>query len=630
MLISPAPDETVSCRPTPLRRRARRGTLPAMFLRAHRRSKDGKAHTYWSLVETRRTPSGPRPQTVCYLGELNSATEARWRKTICLLPAHGEERQRALFPAGTPGLPAAPDVVQVRLDRVRWTNPRDFGDVWVGWHLWQRLGLDAFWAAALDATPADVPWSRVAALLAINRLCAPGSELAIEARWYPATALADLLQVEAAQVNTDRLYRCLDRLLPHKAALERHLAARYGELFAARYEVLLYDLTSTYVEGEAVANAPRRRGYSRDHRPDCPQVVLALVVSPEGFPLAYEVFPGDRPDVTTLEEMLDVVETKYGRAQRVWVFDRGLVSEANLRRLRARGAAYLVGTPRSRLKAFEQALLAGAWQQVRAEVAVQLVPGPDGAETFVLCRSLARRATERAMRERASRRLQTALARLAAQVAAGPRGDEALHQRIGRLRERYPRVAGLYEIAVTGTGAARRVMWRERPERRAWCEAREGAYLLRTNLTETDPAHLWAQYVQLTDVEAAFRTLKSELAVRPIWHQKEARVQAHIFVAFLGYALWVALKHTLKGAGAVGSPGEVLRRLRGIKSGDILLETTDGRTLRLRRVSRPDVAGQTLLEQLGLTLPDRLGVDVECSADSESAPRTNQVVARGP
>lgn len=588
-----------------------------MYLRPHARAKDGKTHTYWSLVETVRTAAGPRQRTVCYLGELNDATTARWRKTSAVFNAQGETTQLALFPAGTPGLPAGADVVQIRLDRVRWTRPRAFGAVWLAWQLWQRLGLEAFWAQALGGEPGEVPWSRIAALLALNRLCAPGSERAIEQRWYASTALDDLLAVEAPRVNTDRLYRCLDRMLPYKAALERHLAARYGELFQIRYEVLLYDLTSTYVEGEAAANPQMRRGYSRDHRPDCKQVVLALVVSPEGLPLAYEVFDGNRADVTTVGDILAAVEAKYGQAQRIWVFDRGIVSESNLAALRARGAQYLVGTPRSALNAHEQALLAGPWTQVRDAVEVQRVPAPDGAETFVLCRSAARRAKEQAMRARASRALVGDLECLAAQVAEGKLPDEArLHRRIGRLLERYPRVAGLYEIAVTGTGAARRVTWRERPERRAWCEAREGAYLLRTNLTTPDPVQLWTQYIQLTEAEAAFRALKSELAIRPIWHHKETRVQAHILVAFLGYALWVTLKHTLRARGVVLSPAEALDRLRGIVSGDILLETTDGRTLRLRRVSRPDARQQELLDRLGLTIPTRLNVDAECSADS--------------
>lgn len=596
-----------------------------MFLRVHHRIKDGKDHTYWSLVETLRTPAGPRQRTICYLGELNASAEARWRKTVRVFNAQGDEQQLALFPAGVVDLPDEDNIVEIRLDRVRWTRARDFGDVFLGWALWQRLGLKAFWEQAVDAVPADVPWSRVAALLAINRLCAPGSELAIEERWYSATALDDLVGVDEARVNTDRLYRCLDQLLPHKAALERHLAARYGELFGARYEVLLYDLTSTYVEGAAAGNPRMRRGYSRDHRPDCKQIVLALVVSPEGFPLAYEVFDGNRTDVTTLDEILDVVEATYGRAQRVWVFDRGLVSERNLDTLRGRQAHYLVGTPRGQLKGVERDLLAADWQQVRDDVDVKLVAGPGGAETLVLCRSAARREKERAMRERASQRLEGALARLADQVAAGKLAHEGtIQRRIGRLLERYPSVAGLYEIELTGAGAARRVRWQERAERRAWCEAREGAYLLRTNLTATDPTRLWEQYVQLTEAEAAFRALKSELAIRPIWHQKDSRVQAHILVAFLGYALWVTLKHTLKRAGSTLSPQKALHRLRGIKSGDILLETTDGRTLRLRRVSRPDAQQHTLLDQLRLTLPERLNADAECSADFATAPPENQ------
>ncbi len=592
-----------------------------MFVRANHRRKDGKDHVYWSLVETVRTPDGPRQRTICSLGELNNSAEARWRKTVPVFNAQGEEHQLALFPAGAAAIPDDTPVVEIRLDRVRWTRPREFGDVWLGWQLWQRLGLQAFCEAVLDGHLADVPWSRVAAILAINRLCAPGSKLAIEARWFGTTALDDLLGIEPAQVNTDRLYRGLDRLLPEKATLERHLATRYGELFGAQYELLLYDLTSTYVEGEAAANPQMRRGYSRDHRRDCKQVVLALVVNPEGFPLAYEVFDGNRTDVTTLDDILTAVEAKYGQAQRVWVLDRGIVSEKNLATLRARGAQYLVGTPRVRLKAFERELLADDWQHVQAEVEVKLIPSPDGTETFVLCRSTARREKEQAMRRTASQRLEAALERLAAQVAHATRPDDArLHQRLGRLKERYARVAGLYDITVTGTGAARRLVWPQRPERRAWQEAREGAYLLRTNVTAGDPATLWRQYVQLTEVEAAFRALKSEIAIRPIWHQKEPRVQAHILVAFLGYALWVTLKHLLRRAGFSLSPAHALAHLRGIKSGDILLDTTDGRTLRFRRVSRPDPAQQRLLEHLHLTLPERLGPDLECSGDSADPP----------
>lgn len=592
-----------------------------MFVRANRRRKDGKDHCYWSLVETVRTPDGPRQRTICYLGELNSAGEARWRKTVRIFNAQGEEQQLALFPAGAAPRQTDAPTVEIRLDRIRWTRPRDFGDVWLGWHLWQRLGLDGFCQRTLDAVPADIPWSRIAAILAINRLCAPGSELAIEARWYRTTALDDILGVDAGRVNTDRLYRCLDLLLAHKAALERHLAARYGELFGVQYELLLYDLTSTYVEGEAAANPQMRRGYSRDHRPDCKQVVLALIVSPEGFPLAYEVFEGNRTDVTTLDDILVAVEAKYGQAQRVWVLDRGIVSERNLATLRARGARYLVGTPRARLQAFEHDLLAGEWQHVREAVEVQLLPSRDGTETFVLCRSAPRRQKEQAMRRLASQRLEVALDRLAGQVAEGTlRDTDRLQQRIGRLKERYARVAALYEITVVGRGAARRVHWRLRPERLAWHEARAGAYLLRTNLTATDPATLWTRYVQLTEVEAAFRALKSELAIRPIWHQKATRVQAHILVAFLGYALWVTLKHTLRAAGTGLSPAQGLHGVRGVKSGDILLETTDGRTLRFRRVSRPDRAQQRLFHALRVSLPDRLGLDAECSGDSASLP----------
>jgi hypothetical protein len=327
-----------------------------MFLRSHRRVKDGKPHEYFSLVETVRTPSGPRQRTLCYLGELNGSAQSRWLKTIEVFNEQGESRQLKLFPSEVAPPEDDQQVAQVLVDRVRLERTRRFGECFLGLELWRRLELDRFFAVVMDrpGEEADVPWSQVAALLAINRLCAPGSELAIEQRWFPATALDDLLGIDAEKINDTRLYRCLDRLLPHKGALERHLKQRYGELFAAQFDVLLYDLTSSYVEGAAEKNPMMQRGYSRDHRPDCKQLVIALIVNPEGFPLSYEVFNGNRADVTTLEAMVRLVERKYGRARRVWVFDRGIVSEENLALLRRRGGQYLVGTPRSKLRQFER------------------------------------------------------------------------------------------------------------------------------------------------------------------------------------------------------------------------------------------------------------------------------------
>src|SRR5436189_133469 len=412
-----------------------------MFLRSNHRIKDGKDHTYWSLVETVRTPDGPRQRTLCYLGELNGSAQARWLKTIEVFNEQGESRQLKLFPADVEPPQDDPNVARVLLSKVRLERSRQFGNCYVGLELWKRLELDRFYEELVDEEPADVPWSRIAALLAINRLCEPTSELAVEERWYPATALDDLLGIAEGKVNDTRLYRCLDRLIPHKTKLERHLRQRYGELFAVTFDVLLYDLTSSYVEGQAEKNPMMRRGYSRDHRPDCKQVVIALIVNEDGFPLSYETFDGNRSDVTTLEAVIRMVERKYGKARRVWIFDRGIISEDNLQALRKRDGQYLVGTPRVKLKQFEKQLL-----------------NSDGL----------------------------------------------------------------------------RLEWELIEERRAWRDAREGAYLLRTNLQQERTEELWKKYIQLTEAEAAFRALKSELAIRPIFHQKEHRVKAHILVAFLG------------------------------------------------------------------------------------------------
>jgi hypothetical protein len=353
-----------------------------MFLRSHGRSKDGKDHTYWSLVETVRTPNGPRQKTLCYLGELNSSAQARWLKTVEVFNEQGEAQQLKLFPSHVETPADDPQVARVLLNKVRLERTRQFGACWLGLELWKRLELDRFFEGALDEETADVWWSRVAALLAINRLCAPGSELAIEQRWYPATALDDLLGIEEGKINDTRLYRCLDRILPHKTKLERHLKERYGELFGAEFDVLLYDLTSTYVEGAAENNPMMRRGYSRDHRPDCEQMVIALIVNSEGFPFSYETFDGNRADVSTMETILRMVERKYGKARRIWVFDRGIVSEENLAAIRKRGGQYLVGTPRSQMKQFEAELLNKEnWTQVRPEVEVKKVAIPQGEET---------------------------------------------------------------------------------------------------------------------------------------------------------------------------------------------------------------------------------------------------------
>jgi transposase len=588
-----------------------------MFLRPNHRRKDGKEHVYWSLVETVRTPDGPRQRTLCYLGELNHSAEARWLKTIAVFNEQGECRQLKLFPAEVEPPQNEGEVARVLLRKVRFERVRQFGPCLLGWELWKRLHLDRLLEEQLDGEAAEVPWSRVATILAINRLCAPGSELGIEERWYPATALEEMLRIPEGTINHTRLYRCLDRLIPHKTEVERHLKQRYGELFEAEFDVLLYDLTSSYVEGEAPKNPMMRRGYSRDHRPDCKQVVIALIVNVEGFPLSYETLDGDRSDVTTLELLMRMVERKYGKARRVWVFDRGIVSEANLEALRQRGGQYLVGTPRSKLKEFEKALLEDGWNQIREEVEVKLVSLPTGTETYVLCRSTSRREKEKAIRRHFTERLEQALGRLHQRVARGRLKDRTkIQQALASLRARHPRVADLYQMGVVEREGTLQVEWQLREERGAWREAREGAYLLRTNLQGESAEELWNKYIQLTEAEAAFRALKTALGIRPLFHQLERRVKAHILVAFLGYALWVTLKHLLQRKDSRLSPAQALALLSTLQSADIVLPTTDGREIRLRRVATPDAKQQELLDQLGITVPQDLELNFECSVDS--------------
>jgi transposase len=588
-----------------------------MFLRAHRRSKDGKEHRYWSLVETVRTPEGPRQRRLCYLGELNDSAQARWLKTIEVFNGQGESTQLKLFPSDVE-LPAEEtEVAQVLVEKVRLERTRQLGPCYLGWELWRRLKLDEFCQHALDTDGADVPWSQVAAILAINRLCAPGSELAVEQRWYPATTLGDILHIEEGKINDTRLYRCLDRLLPQKTKLEQHLKQRYGELFAAEFDVMLYDLTSTYVEGDAGANPMMRRGYSRDHRPDCLQLVLALIVNAEGFPCNYEVFNGNRADVTTMEVMLRVVERKYGKARRIWVMDRGIVREANLAAIRKRQGQYLVGTPRSKMKEFESHLAEKAnWEQVRDEVQVKLIPTPEGQETFILCKTEGRQKKEQAIRNRFATRLEAALDNLKKQVQAGRlKNRDKIHIRIGRLLASHPHVVDLYTVEVKEESGQLRVEWVRKSGQQQWREAREGAYLLRTNLSAATASELWEKYMQLTEVEASFRALKSELSLRPLYHQREGRVKAHVMVAFLGYALWVTLKHLLRRNSSEWSAQRALAELSTLQSADIILPTTDGREIRLRRITEPTTAQQKLLNQLGIELPTQFQINQQCSAD---------------
>jgi len=578
-----------------------------MYLRHTTRRKDGKVHRYWRLVRSVRVGSKVVQQTVAQLGELDAAGRAQARALARTIT--GDREQPDLF---TPA--EAEPAVPVRLRRIRLERGRTFGDVWLGWTLWRALRLDAVLAHLLPEGREAVPWATMAAVLVLARLCEPSSELHIAEDWYRRTALEDLLALPAARVNDDRLYRALDKLLPHKRALEQHLVARLGALFALDYDLLLYDVTSTYFEGLAARNPLAQRGHSRDHRPDCKQVCVALVVTREGMPLGYELFPGNRTDVTTVEEIVETMEARYGLAQRIWVMDRGMTSEDNLTWLREGGRRYLVGTPKSELRKWARQIAdAQDWQAVRHGVEAKQCTGPDGAETFVLVRSVERREKERAMHARFTRRIEDGLARLGRRLQRARRALDArrLERQLGRLLALNTRAAGRYLIELVPDAtvpAGVRLEWTARPEWDDWARWSEGCYVLRTNIPDWSPEDLWRTYIQLTEAEAAFRIHKSDLSLRPIWHQTEDRVQAHILVCFLAYVLWKTLEQWQQRAGLGHSPRTILEELRRIQSTDVVLPTADGRELRLRCVVRPDAAQAALLDRLGLELPERLRI----------------------
>ncbi len=583
-----------------------------MFLKAHSRIKDGKQHRYYSLVESVRTSRGPQHRTLSYLGELNGTAESAWRKTISVFNDDcGDECQLELFASDAPQIPSGERVVQVVLERVRWERPRDFGEVFLAQHLWRLLGLDVLLGERMRDGDEEIPWSVMAFILAAARLIAPSSELAIEEQFYPRTALEDICGVPEAKVNKDRLYRALDQLLPHKMALEAHLKSRLGELFQEPFDILLYDLTSTYFEGLAGSNPAAKRGYSRDHRPDCVQIVIGLVVTKSGLPLGYEVFHGNRSEPTTLGEMMAKMEELYGKASRVWVFDRGVASEKNLEALRQSGGSYLVGTPRTLLRKVEAALLEGDWKTVREGILVKIVPAPDGSQdTFILCRSADRRFKEAAIHDRFEGKIEEGLARLEKAVESGRlQSRDVLQQRLGRLKLQYSRVARAYSFKVEGDSKALSFSWAKDQDKADYQRHSEGAYLLRTNLSGHSEPELWSMYMQLNDAEAAFRTLKQDLSIRPVYHQLEERVNAHVLVCFLAYALYRTLDRLAKTKGLGITARKVLASLSMIKSGDIILPLMDGRELRLRRVSRPDPQQAELLTRLGLDLPERIGTD---------------------
>jgi transposase len=578
-----------------------------VYLRHSVVRKGGKAHTYWRLVRSVRRGNKVVQETVAQLGELDAQGRAKAKLLARQITGRGD--QHDLFEADL----AQGATIAVRLDRVRTERARSFGGVWLGWTLWRALSLDALCAELLPPGREAVPWSVMAAVLVLARLCEPSSELHIAEDWYRKTALEDLLGLPADLVNDDRLYRALDRLLPHKEAIERHLKQRLGELFSLDYDLLLYDVTSTYFEGLADGNPQAQRGYSRDHRPDCKQVNIALVVAQGGVPLGYEIFAGNRTDVTTVKEIVETMEQKYGKAKRVWVMDRGMASRKNLAWLQATGHQYLIGTPRSELRRWEREIAAERdWEKVREGVEVKLCPSEEGEEIFLLCRSAERREKESAMHERFSKRIETALESLARRIerARKPLDRGTIERQIGRLLGRNSRATGRYLIRLLDEPMVRAKLKLDYSVRAGWDESArktEGCYILRTNVTDWTPKAMWQTYIQLWEVEAAFRIHKSELTIRPIWHQKEERVQAHILVCFLAYVLWKTLEQWQMCAGLGNSPRTILEELGHILSTDVVLPLAeDARELRIRCVIRPDRAQGVLLDRLGLRLPERL------------------------
>jgi transposase len=571
-----------------------------MFLKCSTRKKDGKEHRSWSVVESRRIGRGVVQRHVLYLGEINDSQRAAWQKAVDVFDEHdGQTRQCALFPADrTPPITDTP-AVQVQLNQLQLSRPRSWGACWLGDQLWRDLQLDTFFAARLGCSREGTDWEKVLRLLTLYRLLSPGSEWRLHRHWFATTACADLLDVDERIAQDDTLYRGLDGPLEHKDELFAHLRQRWSDLFGAKFDVLLYDLTSTYFECDVPENEkdPRRFGYSRDKRGDCVQVIVALVVTPEGLPLAYEMFPGNTADKTTLKDMLALIQKRYGQAERIWVMDRGIPTEAVLTELRASDAkvSYLVGTPKGRLTKLEKELAEKPWQQVRAHLRVKLLP-QDG-EVYVLAESGARIGKERGMRRRKLKALWQRLKEIQAQDLTR---DQRL-EKLGGARDRAGRaVAALVQTTVEAAGQLTFSL--DRAKLRTLCQ-REGRYLLRTNLSQDNPELLWRCYMQLVFVEEAFRTLKGDLGLRPIYHHKAERIEAHLFVAFLAYCLSITLRQRLKALAGGLMPRVVFEKLATLQLLDVRVPTTDGRELLLVRRTEPDRDVALLLARLNLTLP---------------------------
>jgi transposase len=593
-----------------------------MFLRSNKRIKDGKEHRYYTVVESRRLRSGKVAQRqVLYLGEINDSQQAAWRQT---LEVFDEREQRftplSLFPEDRPVPADAVDSVQVKLREMKLERARPYGNCWLGCELWRQLQLDRFWSGKLPPGRESVAWPQVLELLVVNRLIDPGSEFHVHRQWFDHSAMDVLLGQDFAVAEKDRLYRCLDRVLAHKPDLFLHLQQRWKDLFDAEFDLLLYDLTSTYVEGEAEQNPKAQYGYSRDGRPDCKQVVIGLVMTPTGLPLAYEVMDGNTSDKTTLRSFLDRIESLYGKARRVWLMDRGIPTEALLQEMRTsrQETFYLVGTSRAKVWEYEKQWLELPWHKVRESVEVKLF-AKDG-ELYVLAKSVGRQAKEMAMRRKKLARL---LRKLRAMRRSCPKRDQLL-MRVGAAKTDVGRAFGFVKINLPTAGQeVRRETFTFQLDKAKLQEAelRDGYYLLRTNLVAEDPAVLWDRYMRLTQIEAAFKCLKSDLGIRPIYHQLEHRVEAHILVAFLAYCLTVALKHRLQLHAPGLTPRAVLEKLAAIQMLDVSFPTTDGRRLVMPRYTEPDPEQALLLHQLNLILPQQPPPRISSAASSDPLPQ---------
>ena len=571
-----------------------------MFIRPCYRKKNGKSHAYWALVESYRTDRGPRQRVVAYLGQLKDAQRRGVKRA-----AEGNKgspfRQLQLF--GRDNKPE-PEWVEVDTANVRVENQLDFGGPWLAMELMRKLRLDKLLESVMPCGGEDIPWAKMALVLAISRLCNPSSELFIAEHYYKSTAMPELLGIPAEKINQQRLYRALDKLLPHKEALEKHLKDRLGSLFDLEYDLLLYDVTSTYFEGQCEANPMAQRGYSRDNRSDCKQVCIGLVVSRCGMPLGYEVFRGNRNDVKTWREIVTTMEARYGKADRIWCGDRGMMSKDNIEFMESENRRYIMGASKGTLKKFERELLESDWRAIREGLEVKLCRSPDGGkETYILCRSRDRREKEKAMHERFEQRIDEALEKIKASCQKRKWKKEVIDRRIGKIMANNSRAAALFEVKVKHLGGRAVVSWTKNEKWRDWATLSEGCYLLRTNVNDWSAEDLWQAYIQLTEAEAAFRIHKSDLRVRPVWHQKEDRVLAHILLCFLAYVLWKTLQQMAKAGGLGDEPRRIFEELGKISLVDVVLPTRNGPEIRRRCVRRPTDHQAILLDRLALTLP---------------------------